>query len=839
MKCLMTIGLLAVFLINNSFAQNSNDLCSNAILIDSIQNRQSVSIAFNSTTQSLIASCEDSSNVNWDLWYSFVMPFDGQIRLTGLSTVNKTSLYESCGGQELSCMAANGFIKGLIGGNTYLLRYGTASQFSGINTLFIQAFPPPSNDECFAAIAIADISQKQNIQVDNRGASESLEIGCDPANQDNFDIWYRFDMPYDGNVKVSGSSGSHKLALFDACGGNEISCFSSTGFFLDLNANQTYFLRFASNSSSAGTSNLSLQAFAPPPNDSCSGAISLGDLSSAINLDLDNRGASESLNASCESSRFEYLDLWYEFEMPFDGNVKITGVFGVNRLTLYDGCGGNELACNTGLSFWQGLDSGQVYLIRYSSLRSQAINDQINILAAPTATNDECTNATFIDSLELGITISLDTRSATESLDASCETASEENLDLWYEFVMPFFGNIKITGVFGVNRLALFDACGGNELECSQSGAFFENLTSGQRYLMRYSAISQQSNFDQITLQAVPTGLNDECIDAFLIPDIDQEQIISLDTRAASESLDSSCETDTDENLDLWYRFTMPFDGLLKVSGVFGVNKLALFDSCGGNEVACFAGNGVFYNLSSGQVYFLRYATTRQMANVDDFFVQAFINLPHDLCENAIEIERPDSAQYILTDTREASQSLISSCEDSSFSQQDLWYRFSMPFDGKVFIRDGNNAHNFSLWDSCGGNEISCFSGFGEFSGLADSTEYWLRYASPFGNATLDSFEVEAVMSVGLGEGQEDFFKLYPNPADDMIIISWASQGFSEGLLTIYDSQGRKVWMSKKISLNPARIQKEIQLNGWKSEIYYLHLYTPDYIKTSIFIKKD
>ncbi|MEM8886976.1 MAG: hypothetical protein AAGD28_03245, partial [Bacteroidota bacterium] len=807
MKSLMTIGLLALLCLNKSYAQNPNDLCSNAIATDSIENQQSIVIAFSNTSQSLIASCEDSTDTNLDLWYSFTMPFDGQIRLTGLSTVNKTSLYESCGGQELTCMAGNGFMTGLTGGTTYLLRYGTASQFSGNNTLFIQAFPPPSNDECVAAISIPDISIKQNIQVDNRGASETVELGCDPANQDNLDIWYQFDMPYDGHVKVSGSSGSHKLALFDACGGNEISCFSSTGFFLNLNANQTYLLRFASNSSSAGTSNLSIQAFAPPPNDSCSGAISLGDLSTPINLDLDNRGANESLNASCESARFEYLDLWYEFEMPFDGNVKITGVFGVNRLTLFDGCGGNELACNTGLSFWQGLDSGQVYLMRYSSLRSQAINDQINILAAPTAPNDECTNATFIDSLELGITLSLDTRSATESLDASCESASEDNLDLWYEFVMPFFGNIKINGVFGVNRLALFDACGGNELECSQSGAFFENLTAGQRYLLRYAAISQQSNFDQINIQAVPTGLNDECIDAFLIPDIDQEQIISLDTRAASESLDSSCETDTDENLDLWYRFSMPFDGLLKASGVFGVNKLALFDSCGGSEIACFGSNGVFYNLDSGQVYFLRYAATRQMANVDDFKVQAFSNLAHDLCENAVEIERPDSAQYIVADTREASQSLISSCEDSTFSQQDLWYRFMMPFDGKLFIREGNNAHNFSLWDSCGGNEITCFSGFGEFEGLEDSTEYWLRYASPFGNATLDSFEVEAVMSVGIGEIEESPFKVYPNPAKDFVVVEWEGEVTEEISISIYDMSARKL-LSRRLGVPSLSSQK-------------------------------
>ncbi|MEL6256507.1 MAG: hypothetical protein AAFR87_31180, partial [Bacteroidota bacterium] len=754
MKSLMTIGFLVAVLANCCFAQNPNDLCSNAITIDSIQNRQSVTITFSNTSQSLIASCEDSTNTNLDLWYSFTMPFNGQIRLTGLSTVNKTSLYESCGGQELFCMSASGFMTGLLGGTTYLLRYGTASQFSGNNTLFIQAFPPPSNEECVDAIPIAGISQKQNIQVDNRGASESLELACDPNNQENFDIWYSFDMPFDGNVKVSGSSASHKLALFDACGGIEIACLTSTGFYLNLDSNETYFLRFASNSNSAGTSNLSIQAFSPPTNDSCDNAISLGDLRMPVDLNLDNRGASESLNASCESARFEYLDLWYEFEMPFDGNVKITGVFGVNRLSLFDGCGGSELACNTSLTFWQGLDSGQVYLMRYSSLRNQAINDQINILAVPTASNDECTNATFLDSLELGRSVSLDTRSASESLDASCETASADNLDLWYEFVMPFFGNIKITGVFGVNKIALYDGCGGNELECSASGAFFENLVSGQRYLLRYAAVTQQSNFDQINLQAIPTGLNDECVDAFLIPDIDQEQTISLDTRAASESLDSNCETDTDENLDLWYKFNMPFEGLLKVSGVFGVNKLALFDSCGGNEMACFSSNGVFYNLNSTQTYFLRYATTQQMANVDDFRVQAFRNLAHDLCENAIEILRIDSAQNIVADTRKASQSELSACEDSAFSQQDLWYRFMMPFDGKLFIRNGNNAHNFSLWDSCSGIEISCFSGLGEFDGLEDSTEYWLRYASPFGNATLDSFEVEAVMSVGIGEGE-------------------------------------------------------------------------------------
>ena len=64
--------------------------------------------------------------------------------------------------------------------------------------MVLQAFAPPVNDACANATAIGDISTEQAVVLDTRGASESLDASCEDANHDNRDVWYQFNMPFDG-----------------------------------------------------------------------------------------------------------------------------------------------------------------------------------------------------------------------------------------------------------------------------------------------------------------------------------------------------------------------------------------------------------------------------------------------------------------------------------------------------------------------------------------------------------------------------------------------------------------------------------------------------------------
>lgn len=808
-----------------AFAPPSNDDCQQAIAIPTISQRQSVTLDNRGANESLDLSCENASEDNFDLWYSFTMPYDGKIKLSGLSASNKLGIFDACSGNELACRAGNGFFNNLLGGTTYLLRYGTSSFSASTNTMYIQAFAPPSNDFCANAIQVSNIQSLQTLSLDTRGASESLDISCEDAANTNLDVWFTFTMPFDGKVEIEGVFGVNKLALFDACGGNEIACFSSSGFFDGLGAGNTYYLRYASIEQQAINDNITLRAFAPPTNDSCSQAIALSNIQTLQNISLDNRGASQSLLANCDDPNNTNLDLWYSFVMPFDGKIEIEGVFGVNKLTLFDGCGGNELSCFANNGFFDGLLNGNTYYMRYSSISQQAINDDITLQAFPQSVNDFCADAIALIDIQTQQSVALDNRGANQSLLSSCDDPTQDNLDLWYSFTMPFDGKVEIDGVFGVNKIALYDSCGGNERDCFATNGFFDDLLSGTTYYLRYASLSQQAINDVFTLQAFPASLNDVCTDAIQIPNIDSLQHISLDTREANESLDASCEVAADDNLDLWYTFTMPFEGKITLNGLTTVRRIVLYEECGGVEIACLQGSGSIYGLSGNTNYLLRYATRSTQAAADEFSLQAFAPVSHDTCSVALQIEGIDSLQYIITDTREATESQNSSCETSGQTALDLWYTFTMPFNGKLELSEINNAHNISLWDACGGVELGCFSGSGMVEGLTDSTAYVLRYASSIGNARVDSFLLQAVMTVGIEEVEPDEqFSLYPNPATNFIYVSINPQIPYPALIKVFSLRGKKVLERQLDYTTLGNQSHKIPLQGLAKGMYSIQI---------------
>lgn len=810
-----------------AFGEIPNENCSSAAIVPNIDNPQSITVDLRSAYEELDASCEVASNDNFDAWYEFVMPFDGKIEISGLSSVNYASLFDQCGGTEIGCRFSSGFFDNLLANTTYYLRYSTASNFAHINTFVIQAFPPPINDECSAATLIPFVDTLQSVAVDTRGASESLDASCENASSDNFDVWYTFTMPFDGKIKLSGLSVIQKIALYDQCGGTEIDCLSGNGFMDGLMAGNTYLLKYGTASVYAGNNVFSIQAFGIPPNDVCANALNIPNIASEQLFIADPRGASQSLLASCENGLYEHFDLWYSFTMPFDGKIEVSGVFGVNRIALYDSCGGTELACQLSGGFFYGLSGGSTYQLRYSSLPQQAVSDNVALQAFPAPINDECEDALLLTNIASPQDIFLDTREATESLNISCEDAANDNLDLWYAFTMPVDGKFEVSGVFGVNKIALFDSCGGTELDCFASSGFFNGLTAGSTYILRYAAISAQANADQITVQALPVVSNDECVNAFLLTGIDSPQTVSLDTRPATESLDASCEIAANENLDLWYTFEMPFTGKLVLSGLSTNRRIVLYDSCGGNELHCIAGNDTLYGLPGNTPYILRYATLSQSAAADDFTIQAFPPPPHDVCDSARVIDSLDTGRMIYVDTREGTESLDASCETVSDTHLDFWYRFTMPFDGKIEVTALNGAHTVSLWDSCSGTELGCFAGSGVFETLKVDSTYFLRFAAPIAQASPDSFHIQAIIVSGNElpfSSASPGLKAFPNPASEVLQVEW-NQAFQQPIhLSILDGHGRLIRDELLPQVVSQQTHYTIPIKPYSPGLYFLRL---------------
>ena len=740
---ILILSILMV-LTGSLWAQPVNDDCTNATVLTNLTVSQTVSIDLTNATESLKASCENANNNNRDVWFSFTMPFNGKLRISSVIGSNRIGLFSSCGGTELRCETGFTDLDSLNNGTTYLLRYAGHALATNIDDIIVQAFPLAPNNDCSTAIQVPNIVVQQQIMFDNRIATESLDASCDNASNENLDLWYTFTMPFDGKVGLNGISSVSRVSLYDSCGGIERNCFIGNPFFDSLEVGQTYFLRYSSPAQFSGSGTLSIQAFSSPGNNICAQATTISGIQNKQTLMLNNAGASESLDVSCENAADDNLDVWYQFVMPFDGKIRITGLSTADHIALFDQCGGIEIACKQGPGFLDSLTSGLSYQLRIASEPQFAGDKTFTIQAFAPPVNDLCINAITLNNLVSQQNIQLDTRGAFESLKASCDNSGSLVFDLWYTFVMPVNGKVVLTGLSAANRVALFDGCGGTELACLNGPGFFDQLVQGNTYYIRYGVNANQSTASVMGIQAFSEGGNDECTDAIQIGDISTLQTINLDTRQASQSVIASCEDSTKVNLDMWYRFTMPFSGKVNISDVFGLNRIVLFDSCGGSELGCLTGNGFFENLANGESYVLRYAANSTQAGTDDFTIQAFPNSLNDECSEAILVPDMSFPQTIQLDTRQATESIDASCEDSTKDNLDLWYRFVMPFDGQLEVRDVDGGNRWALFDSCGGEEVFCSVGNGNLNGLRGGREYIFRYASLSTMANTEQFSMQA-----------------------------------------------------------------------------------------------
>jgi len=616
--------------------------------------------------------------------------------------------------------------------------------FFGIFLTTLHSFAQPANNDCATAEAITvSFSAATDVSYDPSTATQSTQSSCDNIGITYNDVWYSFTMPNAGNIQIVNASNTERFTLYDACGGTEIACFNGNDYFLELSAT-SYVLRVAKQSTSASADTFTINAFEKPANDDCINAeVITDDISLQRSFNYDNRGATESLDASCDNASNNYLDIWYEFTMPFNGNVQITGVNIFDRFTIFDSCGGSEVVCSSDDTFAYNLTTG-TYLLRVSKQLIYASADSFNIRAFATVTNDECATAEVItDDISTQRTIAYDNRGATESLDASCDTASQTHLDVWYEFTMPVNGNLRITGVNIFDRFTIYDSCGGMELACFNDDGFVYNITTGT-YILRASKRDIYASADSFNIQAFAAVTNDECATAEVITDdISTQQTISYDNRGATESLDASCDNASNTYLDIWYEFTMPVTGNLRITGVNIFDEFTLYDGCGGAELACFNDNGFVYNLSMG-TYRLRVYKRDIYASTDSFNIQAFTTVANDECATAEVITDDISTQRTINfDNRGATESLDASCDTMSNTHLDVWYEFTMPFDGNVEITGVNIFDRFTFYDSCGGMEVACFNGSGFAFGLS-SGNYILRASSQSIYASIDSFNIQA-----------------------------------------------------------------------------------------------
>ncbi len=221
--------------------------------------------------------------------------------------------------------------------------------------------------------------------------------------------------------------------------------------------------------------------------------------------------------SSCASTAMK-ADRWYSFTPSTGGNYRLE-TCGSNYdtiLSVFDSCGGSELACNdnyitgpsTGCSSNRSrigslpMNAGQTYLIRISTAASSflsstsAMNLSISV-APPSAPNNACETATAA----IVGSNPFDTTEASNDTIVTCATAASR--DVWFSFTAPGRGASRFATCPGTTLntvVSIHDGCFGNELACNdnanitgcstQSIISDVQMTEGQTVLVRVATNS-------------------------------------------------------------------------------------------------------------------------------------------------------------------------------------------------------------------------------------------------------------------------------------------------------------------------------------------------------------
>jgi uncharacterized delta-60 repeat protein len=628
------------------YGGNIEDIpCQNATPIALTTSSQTINFSLLEVPAINQAGCEGSPLANYaSVWYEFTMPIDGNVAITTPITWNRFVVYDNCGGTELACFSGNNLVTGLQQGLTYKIRvYRTSSLAldSTFQSFTIRAFALSEHDNCENASELEVTTSAQTVSFALQGASVNNESGCSGTTEANYnDLWYEFTMPFDGNVAITTPITWNRFAVYDACGGTEISCFIGNNLVTGLQQGSTYKIRVYRTSSLALDStfqSFTIRAFMTAENDSCENASQLEVTTSAQTYTFALQESSVNQEAGCAGtggSVSNYNDLWYEFTMPFDGNVAITTPITWNRFVVYDACGGTELVCFSGNRLVTGLQSEMTYKIRVYRTASDALNSSFQsftIQAFAQAANDWCSNAIAIGITGITQNIPFQLQGASVTLEEGCTGSSPQNYnDLWYEFTMPVDGNVVISSPIVWNQFSVYDACGGVEIACFTGGATLDDLEFGVSYKLRVyrtAGDALNSSFQNFSIQAFGSVPNDLCDNATILTVNTTLQNIPFYITGATINTESGCEGSTSEELsDVWFQFEMPFDGAVSINGQIFWNQFSLFETCNGSEISCFATNGLIEGLQQGEVYLLRVFRTQALAansSFQRFFIQA------------------------------------------------------------------------------------------------------------------------------------------------------------------------------------------------------------------------
>jgi hypothetical protein len=268
--------------------------------------------------------------------------------------------------------------------------------------------------------------------------------------------------------------------------------------------------------------------------------------------------------------------------------------------------------------------------------------------AAAQPVNNFCVDANdiFLDVPIVGSTLS-----ATGSDISSCSSA--DSADVWFAFDAPetslYTFSLCNSDIDFDTTLSLFNGCGGSELGCDDDACDLQssitmNLDGGSTTWVRIAGYAGETGQYEVEVtQVIGSGGNDGCLDANSLV----EGLPHSGSTVGATGADISSCADNDD-VDVWHTFTpesTTFYNITLCNSDFDTT-LAVYDSCGGSQIACnddFCGSdelqaGVSVLLMAAQTYRIRVAGYEGDTGAYEILVE------EDICELPNEPNFPSPA---------------------------------------------------------------------------------------------------------------------------------------------------------------------------------------------------
>ena len=713
-------GAYSVLISAPAAAAPSNDFCGSSL---SLPLNTPLAASNVPTAGSDLSACGtlDTS----DVWFTLSAGTPGQylIQVCSRAFQPVVSIHSSCAAPSSSCSASGSAVNCALGGSASLAYTPPSTgnflvRVAGVRGSFgdftITAFSPRANDLCSAATPIS-------LGVPAPGTttpalSTDAAVACAPS---SFDAWHTFFATQTGLFSFSTCTGTDfdtVLSIHSACPASpgstllacsDNACSSGSSVAVAVNAGTVVWIRVAGKNGAFGNYSLS-SAILTPTNDECPAAAPLFE---GVPVAATSAGATISTISSCSFTAT--ADVWFAFVPAATTTYEFhtCGSSIDTVLSLYDACGGPELACSdnapafcgpgasaSGSTITAPLTAGLSYKLRVAGNNSGAGPFQLAVSRA-VPTNDQCAAATPVS---LGVTLASTLSGATASGVSACSRPASS--DVWFSFspTLTRHYRVQTCGSVASTLISIHDSCyppgAGGSLGCglgtpevcpAGGSSAVALLLAGHTYLIRIAdAAAGLGGGGAFQLRFQPAAPDNA---PFSTP-----APLAPNAPTTGSTLDATADGPdacSPGGIDVWYAFTPAQSGYYRFRTCAGPGDLdtilSLHSACGASPLACNDNNpavcgpgaltsALSARLLAGTTYLLRVAGAPSAQGSFTLDV-APTPPPSDSCDNASPVGNGAFPFDTLAATTDP-VSLGAGCAlPFSIIQNDIWFRYTAP----------------------------------------------------------------------------------------------------------------------------------------------------------------